>query len=206
MARARRALRQGRAYGQAGIPEIAGDGRDCFRLRRLCSPQSLRGGGHLRGRAIRPGAPYALYRLSRAARAGLFSRAQRQPRLRRGKEPATTSRRRGIVGVCGRRTGDPPRACDHPPGLCRCGEALRHGRRLRAPQDAHRPAARRSGAAELPAARRRRYLAGVGYRILDPWARHGRRLQPSRRRRDDGPLGIHLRGLRSAAQHRRVRW
>ena len=50
------------------------------------------------------------------------------------------------------------------------------------------------------AARRRRHLAGLGDRAVDARPGHGRRGEAARRRRDDRPLGIHLRRRARAAK------
>ena len=68
---------------------------------------------------------------------------------------------------------------------------VRHDRRLRAPRHAGEAAAR--VAARRAAARRRRHLAGLGHGAVDEGPGHGRRAEAARRRRDDRPLGVHLR-------------
>ena len=84
--------------------------------------------------------------------------------------------------------------------LCAC---LRQGRRLRASGDAGEAAAR--DAARRVAARRRRYLAGLGRRAVDQGPGHGGRGQAARRRRHDPALGMHLwPGAREARSRKRI--
>ena len=82
-------------------------------------------------------------------------------------------------------------ACLHLPRLREGRAALRQGRRLRAP--GHPGQAPEGQPPRRAAARRRRHLAGLGDLAVDECAGHGRRLQAARRRRDDRPLGVHLR-------------
>jgi hypothetical protein len=88
--------------------------------------------------------------------------------------------------------------------LSRGGGAVRSRRRLRAPEDPGRSHPRRTRRRQQPADGRRRHLAGLGNRLLDPGYGHGRRLQPARRRRHDRALGVHLPGRGGHQEHRRV--
>ena len=96
-----------------------------------------------------------------------------------------------LLKAAGMPPGTRAGACLHLPRLRGGRAALRQGRRLRAPR--HAGQAAEGEPAGRAAARRRRHLAGLGHRAVDQRPGHGRRLQAARRRRDDRPLGIHLR-------------
>ena len=78
-----------------------------------------------------------------------------------------------------------------------------HGR-VRAPQDADRPVARRRRRRQLGPARWRRHVAGKRACQCAAGRGHGRGRQSSRHRSDDRPLGVHLRRAEAAAQSRAV--
>ncbi len=84
-----------------------------------------------------------------------------------------------------------PRARLHLPRLRARRAPLRQGRRLRASR--HAGEAHEGEPPRRAAARRRRHLAGFGDVAVDQRPGHGRRVHGARRRRDDRPLGVHLR-------------
>ncbi len=73
----------------------------------------------------------------------------------------------------------------------KAAQSVRRDGRLRAPRHAGERAA--CHASRRAAARRRRHVARLGDVALDEGAGHGRRAEAPGRRRDDRPLGVHLR-------------
>ena len=199
----------------AHVPQADGGGGD-----------RLPGGGVFRPLAAqRPGgdARYALrpadegpraaashHRHPRPAASGLLPRAERQPRPRGGRGQASAPGRPGAA----RERGNPGRQHRglrvHLPGFRGgCPQVRKDGRSGQSCEPLPQPegAGRRRG--PDPDAGRRGPVAGIGHVPVDPGPRHGRGVQPSRHRRHDRALGVHLPRGRDPVQHpgvqRRVR-